>query len=1042
MATSGRNTRISVKETPSLNLPPLHRTHSGGTQSWTSTSPSKTAGRYMKVKGIPSLNLPPIDRTGGAQSGTSASPSVIPSNRAVRQGIHSAEPCFVSMRYGYCLENAHLVKAIRKDKGLKEAMESFLEQCDIVRPPFNLNSAPNLVPLEHTLHCALDMGLFAITCSKATLLAMQDVVRDENRVYDERRGRYTRNFQLDKPPFSNAEYEMVMLHPEHFLPVGNGIVMHTKDPSNKDPSNKPRTIPKLYMIAKDGVLREGKDSTSPRFPAFPFTHPRAPERRMNPLLLILNAEVAFQHFLRLPQEDHLNRLYREYQELIELTLELVVLLFHSPISGKASGDGTNREKRITPERRGGHASGKRKAVKYSRLGKEIKDPGPNTSHEEAIDFWRYLMSGRDGPLNQKDEENLYSAGLHPVGADSVADGDEDSDEDGQGDPVVQADLLVQELKKDPGIPKLPDIRVRVRQSNRIKTEIPVDKKLDQDATMASEPTSTLAQLAADADAASSSHTFQQENHIEDPSSSSGSTRTKEQIRRYYLKALHKVIDQSDIIILVLDARDPEGCRSRLVEEEVRRREAEGKKLVFVLNKIDLIPKANAQAWLKYLRHSTPTLPFLNNASSQQRNNISSSTAPALMKLLKAYKPSAGSVTVGVVGYPNVGKSSLINSLKRSKVCAVAAAAGHTKDLQSIQLERGMRVIDSPGVVFDDDDYDDGKGSKKGSVLLRNVVKVEDVEDPTAVVEEIMIRTPSETLQKIYNLPEYGSTLEFLTMLALSSGRLLKGGTPDLTAAARHVLADWNAQKIPYHSEPPTVHPSLIPSTMPTNPSGAVEPIIRPGAEQVGQAQILTTLSKPFELGGLFNAADAGAFGAKDVQMEAEAIGEELGLGMEGMALDEDVSREENKMEDEELIPRLSVKRSRSPDSDSDFEGPSARMGVTSAPAASANRFAALTATEAPSSAVPSTIVEDKEPSYAHRQPKRQRRNKDVPEYDAQPDANVLKRMERSNPLSRRNLKGERKKERRAAKLVARKMREEMGEGGMEGVEELEFTFMA
>jgi len=62
-------------------------------------------------------------------------------------------------------------------------------------------------------------------------------------------------------------------------------------------------------------------------------------------------------------------------------------------------------------------------------------------------------------------------------------------------------------------------------------------------------------------------------------------KTKEQVRRHYVRTLHKVIDQSDIVILVLDARDPEGCRSRLVEEEVRRRESEGKKLVFVLNKI-------------------------------------------------------------------------------------------------------------------------------------------------------------------------------------------------------------------------------------------------------------------------------------------------------------------------------------------------------------------------------------------------------------------------------------------------------------------------
>ncbi|KAJ2932150.1 hypothetical protein H1R20_g4942, partial [Candolleomyces eurysporus] len=557
------------------------------------------------------------------------------------------------------------------------------------------------------------------------------------------------------------------------------------------------------------------------------------------------------------------------------------------------------------------------------------------------------------------------------------------------------------LKKDPGVPKLPDLKVKMRNAQK-KPEV-VDRQLDPDSTMASEPTlSTLAMLAAEADA-TSAPPF---STSEDPSSSSTSrSKTKEQIRRYYLKALHKVIDQSDIIILVLDARDPEGCRSRLVEEEVRRRESEGKKLVFVLNKIDLIPKANAQAWLKYLRHSTPTLPFL-STSQHQRNNISSSTAPALMKLLKAYKPKAGSVTVGVVGYPNVGKSSLINSLKRTKVCAVAAQAGHTKDLQSVQLERGMRVIDSPGVVFDDDDYDTGKGSKKGSVLLRNVVKVEDVEDPIAVVEEILVRTPRETLQKIYNLPEFGSTLEFLTMLALSSGRLLKGGTPDLNAAARFVLQDWNQQKIPYFSTPPEIHPSLIPSTMSTSTGTAS---IAPGAEQVGQAQILTSFSKPFELGGLFSAADAGAFGGEgdDIPMDGHEEG-----GVFEVAMDED--RTEIPMESEDLLPKLPVKRSRSPDSVNDDGRSTGRAGVF-----------------------------DHETHYAARQPKRQRKNKDVPDYDSKPDGHVLARMERSNPLSRKALKQDAKRARRLMKMKAKA--EMMGGGGMqvdENAEELQFTFMA
>ncbi|EAU83452.2 GTPase [Coprinopsis cinerea okayama7 len=479
-----------------------------------------------------------------------------------------------------------------------------------------------------------------------------------------------------------------------------------------------------------------------------------------------------------------------------------------------------------------------------------------------------------------------------------------------------------------------------------KPDVPLERRFDSDAHMASEPTlSTLAQLAAEASS-----------NVQEEPSSSTSTRekTKEQLRRYYVKSLHKVIDESDIILLVLDARDPEGCRSRLVEEEVRRRESEGKKLVFVLNKI-------------------------------------------------AYKPKTRSVTVGVVGYPNVGKSSLINSLKRSK-------PGHTKDLQSIQLERGLRVIDSPGVVFDDDAFDDGKGTKKGSILLRNVVKVEDVEDPIAVVEEILLRTPRETIQKIYNLPEFGTPLEFLTMLALSSGRLHKGGTPDLNSAARQVLTDWNQQKIPYFSQPPEIHPSLIPSTV-HGASTAEGPVIAPGAEQVGQAQILETFSKPFELDGLFTAADAGAFNpgsTNDVQMDADM---DPGEGEVFVDAPEEMDQDGTGMDAEELPP---------------FKGPRKRTRSPSPP---------------PANAAVTMFDDDSRPSYHYRQPKRVRRNKDIPEYHAKPDDHVLQRMGKSNPLNRKALKLEKKKARKQMKLQAQA---EAGEsGGMQvDNEDLSFTFMA
>ena len=83
--------------------------------------------------------------------------------------------------------------------------------------------------------------------------------------------------------------------------------------------------------------------------------------------------------------------------------------------------------------------------------------------------------------------------------------------------------------------------------------------------------------------------------------------------------------------------------------------------------LDLVSRENAQAWLKHLRHTTPTFPF-RSAGSHQRMNLASGTAPALLRLLKAYKPNVSqSVTVGVVGFPNVSKSSVINTLKRAKV---------------------------------------------------------------------------------------------------------------------------------------------------------------------------------------------------------------------------------------------------------------------------------------------------------------------------------------------------------------------------------------
>lgn len=66
-----------------------------------------------------------------------------------------------------------------------------------------------------------------------------------------------------------------------------------------------------------------------------------------------------------------------------------------------------------------------------------------------------------------------------------------------------------------------------------------------------------------------------------------------QSKKAFAKELKKVIEASDVVIEVLDARDPEGCRSHEMEKEVV---SSGKKMLLVVNKIDLIPPQNARMW--------------------------------------------------------------------------------------------------------------------------------------------------------------------------------------------------------------------------------------------------------------------------------------------------------------------------------------------------------------------------------------------------------------------------------------------------------------
>lgn len=156
-----------------------------------------------------------------------------------------------------------------------------------------------------------------------------------------------------------------------------------------------------------------------------------------------------------------------------------------------------------------------------------------------------------------------------------------------------------------------------------------------------------------------------------------------------------------------------------------------------------------------------------------------------------------SLTVGVIGLPNVGKSSLINSLKRAKVAQVGNTPGVTRGIQEVHLDKQITLLDSPGVVFAEPSADG-----EAAAALRNCVKIEQLEDPILPVTEITKRCPAKQLMLLYNLPKFDGPMDLLQKLAVSRGKLKRGGTVDVQAAARILLQDWTSGKIPYYTVPP------------------------------------------------------------------------------------------------------------------------------------------------------------------------------------------------------------------------------------------------
>lgn len=252
------------------------------------------------------------------------------------------------------------------------------------------------------------------------------------------------------------------------------------------------------------------------------------------------------------------------------------------------------------------------------------------------------------------------------------------------------------------------------------------------------------------------------------------------------RQVRHIIENADVILEVVDARDPWGTRVKEVEKLADKL---SKPLVIVVNKADLVPKAVLERWARLLRRERRTV-FL---SVRERMG----TRRLWVEIKKATQKRP--VTVAVVGLPNVGKSTIINYLRGRHSAGTSPVPGFTTTPKRVRAARWLRVVDTPGVV---------PRLSEEELAIRSALRPEALEDPVPAairLLDIIARKRPEILAELYGFApsnsEPSSLYRFLEELAARRGLLGRGGVPQVEEAARIVIRDWQTGKNQFYLEP-------------------------------------------------------------------------------------------------------------------------------------------------------------------------------------------------------------------------------------------------
>lgn len=269
----------------------------------------------------------------------------------------------------------------------------------------------------------------------------------------------------------------------------------------------------------------------------------------------------------------------------------------------------------------------------------------------------------------------------------------------------------------------------------------------------------------------------------------------------YWDLIERIITESDIVLEILDARLFELSRNKQVEELIKKIK---RPVIFVVNKCDLVSKENIRKQIGELSQEGDVV-FVSSKNKKASKILLSKINQVFQKYGKReiierrkgdpileHRETKGDIVVSILGYPNVGKSSIINLLARKKKVKVSKKAGTTHGIHWIKASDEIKLIDSPGVI----------PLKEAGDIRAGLIGAKDTDrlkDPGAVAEEIIkmfVKNNRKKFEGFYDIKIEGKDYDsIIEMLGRKKNFLLKGNIVNEDRTTVLIVKDWQQGKL-------------------------------------------------------------------------------------------------------------------------------------------------------------------------------------------------------------------------------------------------------